>query len=159
NAERLELTGDEVPIAENVDFNPGNGRTAFSASENGVLAYRTGGGLNSQLTWFDRSGKQIGVLGDRDTYSDVQLSPAGKQASISILDSGRRTSDIWIYDVARGLKTRFTFDPADELTLAWTPDGKRAVFNSRRKGPLDLYEKAADGSGTEELLFEDNLSK
>jgi serine/threonine protein kinase len=159
DAQRLELTGGEVPIAENVDFNPVNGRAAFSASENGVLGYRTGAGSNSQLRWFDRSGKPLGVLGDPARYSDVQLSPDGKQASVSIVDPTKRTSDIWIFDVESGLKTKFTFDPADDLAMVWKPDGKRAVFSSQRKGHFDLYQKNADGTGTEELLFEDNLNK
>jgi Tol biopolymer transport system component len=61
--------------------------------------------------------------------------------------------------VARGLRTRFTFDPADQLTSIWSPDGSRIVFNSRRKGSLDLYQKAASGAGSEEVLLEDNLDK
>jgi eukaryotic-like serine/threonine-protein kinase len=125
-----------------------------------VLAYQTGmAASGSHLTWFDRAGKQLGVLGDPAAQGDVQLSPDGKQAAVSIQDPARQTSDIWIYDVARNLKTRFTFDPADELALTWSPDGKRVVFNSSRKGHLDLYQKAADGSETEALLFEDNLGK
>jgi Tol biopolymer transport system component len=91
--------------------------------------------------------------------ADFQLSPDGKQGAVILLDPAQRTSDIWIYDVAREIKNRFTFEPADELVLIWSPDGKRVVFNSRRKGHLDLYQKAADGSGTEEVLFEDNLQK
>jgi Tol biopolymer transport system component len=61
--------------------------------------------------------------------------------------------------VARGLRTRFTFGPADELTSHWSPDGSRVVFNSNRKGHYDLYQKASSGAGTEEVLLEDNLDK
>src|ERR1700730_9292345 len=43
DADRLGLTGEAFPIAEDVKFNPANSRAAFAASENGVLAYRTGG--------------------------------------------------------------------------------------------------------------------
>jgi eukaryotic-like serine/threonine-protein kinase len=159
DAQRLVLTGDAFPIAEQIQTESSQ-VGVFSASENGVLAYQTGmAASGSQLTWFDRAGKQLGVLGDPAAQGDVQLSPDGKQAAVSIQDPARQTSDIWIYDVARNLKTRFTFDPADELALTWSPDGKRVVFNSSRKGHLDLYQKAADRSGTEALLFEDNLGK
>ena len=61
--------------------------------------------------------------------------------------------------MARGLKTRFTFDPADNGRSIWSPDGSRLVFNSRRKGHLDLYQKASSGAGAEEVLLEDNLDK
>ncbi len=59
----------------------------------------------------------------------------------------------------RNLRTRFTFDPADELSLAWSPDRSRVVFNSKRKGHFDLYVKAASGAGTETLLYEDGRDK
>jgi Tol biopolymer transport system component len=59
----------------------------------------------------------------------------------------------------RGLKTRFTFDPAIQSESIWSPDGSRVVFTSNRKGHFDLYQNASDGSGTEALLLEDNLDK
>jgi Tol biopolymer transport system component len=61
--------------------------------------------------------------------------------------------------VERGLRTRFTFDPAEERVSTWSPDATRLIFNSSRKGHLDLYEKAASGSGTEEVLLADNSDK
>jgi Tol biopolymer transport system component len=112
--------------------------------------------------WFDRTGKQTGALGDAARYSNLELSPDGKQASVAILDSAVNAPtgrDIWLYDVARGLRTRFTFDRTDESVSIWSPDGSRVVFSSRRKGHLDLYQKASSGAGGEEVLFEDNLDK
>ncbi len=161
DARRLALTAGAFPIAENIqtqgNFPPSG---VFSASENGVLAYQTGAATaNSQLVWFDRTGKQIGVLGDPAVYGDVELSPDGRQASVSIPDEAGRGRNIWLYDVARGLRTRFTFDPADQLTSIWSPDGSRIVLNSGLKGHLDLYQKASSGAGAEEMLLEDSLDK
>jgi len=158
DAERLELTGEVFPIAEQIQTQGNPLAGVFSASENGVLAYQTGAaGAGSQLGWFDRTGKPMGVLGGTALYSDLDLSPDGKRASVNIQESGNR--DIWIHDVARGLRTRFTFDPAEELMSLWSPDGSRVVFNSRRKGHLDLYQKPSSGAGPEELLLEDNRDK
>jgi Tol biopolymer transport system component len=160
DARRLELTGEAFPIAEQIGTLGAPPYGVFSASENGVLVYQTGAGAaGTQLVWFDRSGKQTGVLEDRAVYGDVELSPDGRQASISVPGQSGGPRDIWLYDVARSLKTRFTFDPADEQRVIWSPDGSRLVFNSRRKGRLDLYQKAADGSGTEEVLLEDDREK
>ena len=73
DANELKLTGEQVPIAEQVAFNSGLGRGAFSVSENGVLAFRTGGGQIDQPLWFDRSGKQIGSLGEAGVFQSCAL--------------------------------------------------------------------------------------
>ena len=167
DVERLEITGDAVPIAENVAIGGFVGVAGgFSVSETGVLAYQTGpaetGGSASvltQLAWFDRSGKQIGVLGDPARSGDVQLARDGTRASVSVFDLTRRTRDIWHFDLARGLRTRFTFDPADEWDSIWSPDGSRVVFSARRKGHFDLYQKASNGAGAEEELLADGFDK
>ena len=156
---RLVLTGEAFPIAEQIQTQGNPLAGVFSASENGVLAYQTGAAMDGYaLTWFDRSGKKIGILGEPAIYSDVELSPDGKRASVGIPEPGKGRN-IWIYDVARSLKTRFTFDAAIEAQSVWSPDGSRVVFSSNRKGHYDLYQNAFDGSGTEVPLLEDNLDK
>ena len=159
---RLALAGSAFPIAENIqtqgNFPPSG---VFSASENGVLAYQGGGATaNSQLIWFDRTGKQIGVLGvPAVAYSGIEVSPDERQVSVSIPDESGKGRDIWFYDVARGLRTRFTFDRTQMSGSIWSPDGSRVVFNSERKGHMDLYQKSSSGAGAEEVLLEDNLDK
>jgi Tol biopolymer transport system component len=152
---RLELLGDALPVAEQVQ--PG----AFTVSDTGVLAYQAGlEEVLSQLVWFDRSGKQIDMLGEPADYADLALSPDGTRAAVSIRDPARRARDIWLYDTARGLRTRFTFDPSDDLVSMWSLDGSRIVFNSTRTGRLDLYQKPSSGSGADELfLAEGNFGK
>ena len=156
---RLVLSGDAFPIAEQIETvggSPPNG--FFSASENGVLAYQTGTAqAGFQLVWFDRTGKRVGVLGDPAPYADLELSPDGKRASVSILAAGL-LRDIWLYDVVRGLRTRYTFGPVSSQTSIWSPDGSRIVFNLNGKH-LELHQKASNGAGAEEVLLEDNLSK
>jgi Tol biopolymer transport system component len=154
---RLELTGEAFPIAEQIQVQGTNPYGVFSTSENGVLVYETGTGGGSQLVWFDRTGKQIGVVGDSAAYADLELSPDGKRASVSIQGPAGKGRDIWLYDVARGLRTRFTFDGEDEQGVIWSPDGKSLIFGSKRKEYLDLYQKASSGAGTEQLLLEDTV--
>ncbi len=59
-AQRLDLaqaalTGELVTLADGVP-NDGFGRSAVSVAATGMVAYRTGGGTQRQLTWVDRSG-------------------------------------------------------------------------------------------------------
>ncbi|HMG35549.1 MAG TPA: protein kinase [Blastocatellia bacterium] len=156
---RMETTGDAFPIAEQIQFGRITATGVFSVSEEGVLVYQTGAGESgSQLTWFDRTNKPIGSLGDVTSYNSLCVSPDGKMATVAIPDVIGRT-DLWLYDVARGLRTAFTFGPAQARQQLWSPDGRRIVFCSNRKGRFDLYQKASSGVGNEESLLESNLDK
>jgi Tol biopolymer transport system component len=62
---------------------------------------------------------------------------------------------VWILDLGRGIRTRLTFGPVSNTLPVWSPDGKWVVYNSSRNGHAQLYRKPADGSGTEELLIND----
>ena len=163
DVKRLELTGEAVPVAERVQIGGASGRTgAFSVSQTGVLAYQAQTDVGSQPVWVDRTGKQIGVLGDPADYGDyggIELSPDGTHVAVSLRDSATLTNDIWLFDAARGLRTRFTFDPANEISSIWSPDGSRLVFDSNRKGPGELYQKASSGAGNEDVLLADNVAK
>lgn len=160
DAKRLETTGDAFPIAEHVYFEGFTSKTSFSVSTNGTLVYQTGAGsAGVQLLWYDRSGKQVGAISQPSIYNDLRLSPDGKRIAISQLDSKNKNWDIWLYEIGRSVWTRFTFDPAIERWPIWSPDGNTIVFHSARKGRGDLYQRAASGAGTDELLLESNLPK
>jgi eukaryotic-like serine/threonine-protein kinase len=160
---RLELRGEAVPLAEQVQV-PAAGEAgtggAFTVSDAGVLAYQTGlDVVRSQLAWYDRAGKRSALLGDQADYNGVALSPDGQWAAVSVLDPAQSTSDLWLYDVARGLRTRFTSDPATEISPIWSPDSSRIIFGSGRKGGIDVYQKPSTGAGSEEMLLEGGLGK
>jgi Tol biopolymer transport system component len=158
--ERRALSGDAVPLAEQVQAEPASAVGVFAASEAGVLVYQTGGEIaGSNLFWRDRAGKQIGTLGDAATYMDVKLSPDRRKVAVSMLDPHVGPPDLWIYDVARGLRSRFTFDPAADRWPVWSPDGTRVAFSSNRKGQMDLYIRSYAGAGVEELILESDRDK
>jgi len=108
-----------------------------------------------QLAWFDRTGKQLGTLGDKEYYFAFQFSPDGRKLATAIGDPG----DIWIYDVGRGTKTRLTFAPVNEDYPIWSPDGSQIVFSSPRRRIRDLYLKSSTGNTPEELLLESAADK
>ena len=154
DAGSLEVAGEAFPLAEQVRFNGVARRGVFSVSDNGVLVYLGGATAGpAQLLWLDRAGKQLGALGDPGFYGVPRLSPDGARAVAYALDPQTGNADLWLYDVARGIRTRFTFDPAIENLPVWSPDGTRIVFASSRTGQFDIYQKASTGAATEELLL------
>src|SRR5262245_4371409 len=124
---RLELTGEPLPIAENIDIGGVTGQSgAFSVSETGALVYQTAvEDLGSQLVWFDRAGKQIGVVGDRGLYRDLELLPDATHAAVSLPRGNRTPRDIWIVDLLRGVRSPFTPGERIEIVAVWSRDGSR----------------------------------
>jgi serine/threonine protein kinase/Tol biopolymer transport system component len=163
DAQSLQLSGEAVPIAEQVLMNLSEVRAIFSVSENGVLVFQSGrsGGAATKITWFERDGKQAGQSGEPAFGASPHISPDGQRVALMLFDIQVGSTDIWLYDSALSRKTRFTFDPAFDSNPIWSPDGNRIAFNSDRKARLkyDLYLKDASGARNEELLFESNEYK
>jgi eukaryotic-like serine/threonine-protein kinase len=161
DTKRLTVTGEAVPLANDLQVGGQQGFTvgAVSVSETGALAYLTGSAAPSELLWVDRAGKRLGPLGEPGDYDDVALAPDDARASVSLTDSVQLARDIWIYDIARGVRRRFTDDPAADQSAIWSPDGSRLMFRSARKTLGDLYEKLSRGAAIEERWFADAADK
>jgi len=159
DAERLEVSGDPLPVAEQIGFDGLTFQTLASASDQGVLAYQSLGAGKTQLVWFDRSDQKVGVVGEPGDYSDLSLSPDDKRLVFSQVDQNTGNSDIWLMDLAGGVPSRFTFDTAVEFAPVWSPDGQRIVFASLREGAPNLFQKMANGSGQEDSLYKSPLAK
>ncbi len=162
NESSFELTGDPVTVADSVSFDQSTDRSMFTVSENGILMYQTGSvQLGSRLVWNDRSGKVIGVATAADLmeYYLPRLSPDQKRVSTYIYDFQTHGADIWILDLTRALKTRFTFSPYYETNSVWTPDGSAIIYSSNAEGSANLYRKSSSGAGNAELLLRDPRDK
>ena len=163
--DRLELRGQPVSLVEQIQVRSLSASEryatgAFTVSQMGELAYQTSSQVLSQLTWFDRKGTRLATLGDKDDWVDVALSPDGSRAATSLMNPAHGTSDLWTFDVVRGLGEKFTFESGDDFGPNWSrPNGDRIVFSSLRQGSVHLYEKASRGSDSETLLYEDDLGK
>jgi Tol biopolymer transport system component len=140
-----------VHVAEQVLFDPSTWRGAFSAAGESTLAYVTGGAAANQLTWYDRSGKVVGATAEKTyNFNHVRLSPDGLKVAG---DPGESLNDIWVYDVARNVGTRLTFEGSQDAPI-WSPDGKWIAHNRLENGHFNIYRKPANGMGQAELLLE-----
>jgi eukaryotic-like serine/threonine-protein kinase len=117
------------------------------------------GGVQGRLTWFDRQGKVVGTSGQPGMYRTLTISPDGKRIACELADPDSQNRDIWLIEIASGKTTRFTSDPAWEAFPTWSPDGSRIIFTSNRGGNFDLYQKAFNGPGTEELFYKSSDGK
>lgn len=157
DAAHARTTGDAVPLVEQVDYSPGVAQSQFSASTNGILVYTSGliHDVNTQLTWFDRTGKPGGLVGDPNQFERIAISPDGSMLATDTNDS-LGVSSIWLHDLARGTASRFTFGPSSSQFPVWSPDGSKLAY---WRPTVETFQKAIGGTGPEELLYKDSQNR
>ncbi len=133
---RLEVTNAKVVgkasiVANQVGRHPSTYWGAFTVALNGtVIFHQRTGSSQSQLTWYDRSGKELGQVGDPGILANTGISPDGHRILFDVADPKAKNIDVWIYDLPHQASTRFTFDPAEETTGVWSRDGKTIAYRS-----------------------------
>jgi len=143
DAGKAELTSEPLALAEQVDYSPKVATQGqFSSSQNGILAYASNAGGSLQLTWFDRSGKSDGMVGSPGLLNELRISPDSNTVVSDRLDPETGFYNLWLYDLARGTTSRFTFEAqSSDRNPIWSPQGDRIAFSSNRDGTNKLYQK------------------
>ena len=154
--EELSLKGDAVAVAEGVINDPGFSLGVFSASQNGVLAYQTGVGLaGARMVIVDRQGKALSYLDDIIEHFWMRISPDGKRIALGIFEPKSRTQNVWMYDLARNSRTRFTSGLASDINPVWSPNGQRLAFTSAEAtGTFSVHVRPSTGNSADETVLE-----
>jgi serine/threonine protein kinase len=148
-----QLKGDSKLLAEGAENDSVVWRGIITASETGMLLYEPVlSGAALKLAWFDRSGKQLQEIAEPDKYYQVKLSPDEKKVALAI---GEPNHTLWIYDLARDAKSRFTFDDKCHSNPVWSRDGSQLAYSVADGGALDVavFSKAANGAGEQKQLL------
>ncbi len=86
------------------------------------------------------------------------LSPDGRTALFTVqewsIEKNKSTSSLWLVDVAGGAPRRLTTAQASDVSPAWSPDGTRLAFVSKRgeDETVSLYLLRTDGGEPEKIL-------
>jgi serine/threonine protein kinase/Tol biopolymer transport system component len=158
---RMMSTGPSVALLKELCLS-GNDAAVFALSQTGSLVYLTGylsGSRRelSNLLRVDQKGQIQTLPISPDLFDrDFSISPDGRRLAIPTWDGS-----MWIYDVQRG--TRIKIVDGNKITSAhplWTPDQTSVVFASfPQGGGSNLFWQRVDGTGTPELLIEDDFEK
>jgi Tol biopolymer transport system component len=149
------LKENPVPVASGVEYFLPKSLGNFSVSENGPLVYRAAYQSPSKFAWLDRSGKQLGSVGELGVYFVGRLSPDGHTVAISRPDPVDKTTvDLWLMDTARGTLSRFTFHPLAFYSAAWSPDGRQLAIGG---ASMKVQVTAANGSGNTRTMTSTEL--
>jgi len=102
-----------------------------------------------QLVLVDRHGQTQPVADDARIFENPRLSPDGSRIVVDIVSNVG--PDVWVYDIGRAVWTQLTFNGMGSVPI-WTPDGRSITYIALVGGRPNLFRKAADGSGSAELL-------
>jgi serine/threonine protein kinase/WD40 repeat protein len=151
----LQVTGEAVPLVEDVQFNNFRWTGTYSFSATGLLLYRSREiETERQLTWFDLEGNELGTVGDpAGFWVSLEISPDGRRAVSSVRQADGK-SDLWIHDLERNVSSKFTFGDVAAVAGFWSPDGTQIAFSD---GGGRILVKAADGSGTHRTVTTEGI--
>jgi Tol biopolymer transport system component len=147
--DRLTVTGAETVLAPVNVSTDGNAASA-SVSPSGVIAFREVSAADAQprrLSEFDRSGKELRRITETAGLSPTS-SPDGRYVAVNRTLGG---NSLWLVELARGLPTRFTDGPADQVSV-WSADGREIAFASARRDFVEIFIKPLDGAAEKPLL-------
>ncbi len=157
--DRRRLDGDAVTVADSVAVEPTTGAAAYSASDDGGIAYRKAVAPSARLTWFDRSGRLLGVFGSAEQAGAVNpgLSPDDTRVVANRTIAGQ--TDVWLLDGTR--QTRLTHTSGRHMTRLplWSHDGARVALESVQSSSVTLSALAPGGDSVEEVLVESPTTK
>jgi serine/threonine-protein kinase len=155
--ERLEVTGNAVPVVDNVSTDSVWAIALYDVAADGSLVYVRGGDYASTIpTWIDRQGVGEELPMERNVYGTFQLSPDQTKLAIQV---AAENDQIHIYDFARETSTRVTFEGTSRYP-AWSHDGRELFYQAFRDGAATIIRRPVDGSGGEApLLSAEDLTR
>ena len=107
------------------------------------------------MTWFDRAGNRIGVVGETAEYAHLALSPDEKRLAVSKRHDQSAEASLWVLDLTRASIERITHGRQSVSLVRWSPDSQRLMFSSSRNGPFNtLLQASAESGATPELLLD-----
>jgi len=148
DAGRRELTGTPIPVIDRVIAEAPSFAAHFDVSGNGTLVYVPGlTEVDSRLVMIRRGGGTTVLPFPPALFGTFQLSPDGQRLVILSRVVG---TDVWIYDLKQGSRTRLTTDGTSGFPI-WSPDGMWVVYQHGTGKEQQLVRERADGSGKEVL--------
>ena len=147
--DQVAITSDPVPVLEGL---AGGGRR-FSISTHGTLVYAPFSEVlgSRTLVWVDRDGQEQRLALEPQNYFYPRISPDGSRVVFAVNEND---TDLWVFDLDRGSRSRITFGGNNRFFPVWTPAGDQVAFSDGPVGTNTVHLAAADGSGQTVALLE-----
>jgi Tol biopolymer transport system component len=139
DARTKRVSGEPAVVASGVLGNSSNGHNAFSISAEGTLV--------STPTPVEAA-----------AFLNFSLAPDAARAA-AVIPGATGDGEIWIVDLARGVRTRLAHGAVQYDYPVWSHDGDRILYGTQERGALDFFVRPSDGSGGSEPVFLDDGDK
>jgi Tol biopolymer transport system component len=146
---RGQVSGAPFSIADPVGYSFTTTVARFATSVSGTLVYQSHTD-EARLLWFDRSGREVGSIGERGEYQGPRISPDEQRVVFSRARAG--ALDVWEADLVRHVETRLTFGASSEGTGPWMPDGRTLFFGADVGAPPTIFRKNLTTGADESVL-------
>ncbi len=140
----LQPVGDPFSVATGASNSPTRPQVAASLASDGTLVYLAGRSRETQLTWFDRTGKELGKVGPRANQRGVALSPDGNTVAIVRQDQNGAPAT-WLHDLVRESESRLQPQGSPGSGALWSPDSGQVWFGMSGPEGLGIYQKDLKG--------------
>jgi Tol biopolymer transport system component len=145
------VSGEPRIVARDVFHDADTWRSVFAVGGDLLVYQSAAAGLNGRLDVLDLDGRQHGAVGGDDIYGDLAVSPDGRFVAVS----AGSPPDIWIIEIATGLRTRLTFETNATAPL-WSPGGREIYYRQwDADHPSRIMVKSASGAGDGRVVFDD----
>jgi eukaryotic-like serine/threonine-protein kinase len=144
----LEPAGQPILVANGV------GSSGYSVSAGGLVVYRSINFGNVCLVEYDRSGRELHLIGEPGMYRNPVLSPDQTRILLSMQDGSgmQERYNLFILQLNKGALSRFTFG-GSENDPVWSPDGRQVAYSANRENRQGLYVMDAIPGGKERPLL------
>jgi eukaryotic-like serine/threonine-protein kinase len=125
---------------------------AFSASKNGMLAYRTGpSSFRQRLVWHGRDGSFLRSVCEPTSYMEVFLSRDGRFATVNM---GNAHGNLALVDMTTNATVPITSEQPIVYDGVWSPDSRKVAFQIYTPGKTRMMTMTV-GDTTPRLLLDD----
>jgi Tol biopolymer transport system component len=148
---RLQLTGPERLILEQVYTEPYDGYAGLAVANDGTITYAPETKSERRaLVWVTRDGSIEPLPIPESSYDYPALSPDDKRLAVHIANG--TSKNIFLFELATASLTRVTLGGIESKPI-WAPDGKQITYASGKGADRHVFMQPLDGSAPPHSLY------
>jgi Tol biopolymer transport system component len=151
DVETGQVSGDAVAVVDRLRTMTQIAFGEFSASDTGMLTYRSGLDASNQFTWVDRQGAPQGTVGAPGRYRTSALSPDGRRLVYTDLTD----DNLKLLDLRTQITTVLTSEAGSETAPVWSTDGKYVYYRSDNGG---VFRREPNGTSGPVKVFDGQIN-